>query len=213
MKLHAEDGPWTFIPRQAITKGRISASFLKQVYQQPWEVLFVINSPSKSYKQRYTIVRQLPEYSNIKIALTTDERRDNVGPTAIAHLGPHLYVRMLPDKEASVNKYLGFQTNSEDVKYSNCQSMPFNYWALYPNDRNKKVPSGWTNTCYYEPCKSWLAKSKPLYGPHKLPNDLLFQVEMRFGGYANPAYYNWGCGTSLIGDGSKSSMTVAIGVR
>lgn len=91
--------------------------------------------------QPYGVLRQLPQYQNIPLKLGLNEYSLYTRPLNVAHLDNNfLYYGFIPATSANNRNTQGLQVNGKSVAFTNCDSSPNSYIALFPNFR-ERAPS------------------------------------------------------------------------
>ena len=176
-----EGGGFTFIPRNAVEKGK-RPSLINQLFTDKTRVLLRIQL-KKDGLQTFTLIRQLPgvpHYLEVKM-------HDFNGYTRPQneYLGDYIYLGILPATAARQRNEQGFQSNNRQIKFRNCDTNPNSYFVFFPNHRELAINSYHGGNLVYERqgvAWDWRRTGVPSFGHRQMPNDFFFLTEIHFGG-------------------------------
>ena len=196
-----EGGGFTFIPRNAVEKGKLP-SLIKQLFTDKTKVLLRIQK--KDGLQPFTLIRQLPAKAAHYLEVKMHDYNGYTRPRN-QHLGDYLYLGILPATAARQKNQQGFQSNNRQIKFGNCDANPNSYFVFFPNHREQAI-IGYGRSSVYERrgvAWDWRQTGVPSFGHRQMPNDFFFLTEMHFGG----------CGCYTSSDRWTDAYGTAIGLR
>ena len=98
---------------------------------------------------------------------------------------PYLFLGFLPISLAAQGTVQGFKANGAQITFSNCDSNPNSYFAIFPNFA-ERVPSnygtGWGRFNYAPVCSGLLAKAAVPPSHRDMPCEYFMFMEAHFGG-------------------------------
>ena len=176
-----EGGGFTFIPRNAVEKGKLP-SLINQLFTDKTKLLLRIQL-KKDGLQTFTLIRQLkgvPHHLEVKM-------HDFNGYTRPQneYLSDYLYLGILPATAASERNEQGFQSNNRQIKFRNCNASPYSYFVFFPNHREQAISSHHGGDLIYERLGvawDWRRTGVPSFDHRQMPNDFFFLTEIHFGG-------------------------------
>ncbi|XP_046853328.1 uncharacterized protein LOC124446529 [Xenia sp. Carnegie-2017] len=197
-----EGGGFTFIPREAVIKGKLP-QLINQVFKNKTQVLLRIQK--KDGLQPFTLITQLPRFTQHNLAVLMHNYNGYTQPQNY-YMRDYLFLGVLPKNVAWARVTQGFRSNGKKVTYVNCDGNPNSYFVFYPNHKEMKISSFHGKNLIYESqgvAVDWRNSGVPSYGHRQLPNNFIFLTELLFGG----------CGTYTSSDRWRDAYGSAIGLR
>ena len=96
-----DGGGYTFLPRSAIRENSFGGVQISTLFTQKDRVL--LRHQMKDGSQPYTLIKQLPQYANISLAVMKNSYAGHSSPGNFPHLRPFLYLGVLPSNLARVS--------------------------------------------------------------------------------------------------------------
>lgn len=122
-------------------------------------------------------------FRKIPLKLGLSENRGYNSPVNQNILGqPYLYFGFLPIISASNREVQGVQVNGVDITFTNCDSNPNNYIALFPNFSGLKPSDYLAGTNWDFSNQVFSNTSKRPVGRRPIPNEFFTFAEIHFGG-------------------------------
>ena len=194
--MNKDGGGFTFIPRQAVQKGKLK-SLVKQLFKDRTQVL--LRFQKKDGLQPFTLIKQLPSQSGKPLTVLKGSYTGFSKPVN-SIMGEYIFLGISPYST-------GFVSNKKEITYKLCGKYPTNsYFAFFPNHREVPINRYHSNNLVYERsglAVNWRGTGIPSYGHRQLPNDFFFLTEMYFGG----------CGCYTTSDRWTDAFGTAIGLR
>jgi len=126
-------GGYTFLSPASLTQ--LSDADIQSMFTD--KTSFLMRYRSCSGNQPYAVLSQLPQYSGIPlfIGLSTNTGYSTPVNSYSASLGTYLYFAFLNISSSNNHNTQGLQVNGNQVTFSNCDTNPNSYFALFPNFR------------------------------------------------------------------------------
>jgi hypothetical protein len=155
--------------------------------------------------QPYGVLQQLGAYRTYPIKIAINDYSSYMRPLNSAALGDYLYIGFIPVSRANVKSVQGLSVNGVDVTFTNCDTNPNSYIALFPNNR-ETAPTTHTYSVLYTMFQQMVSALRSNPSGRVMPDDFFTFMEMHQGG----------CGLYTQTDGRTSVggvISVAVGFR
>ncbi|XP_057294424.1 uncharacterized protein LOC130622974 [Hydractinia symbiolongicarpus] len=188
-------GGYTFISNTLLAK--MTQEDLKYLFRNQTDVLLRISMPDST--QPYTIVRQYKNTGGLRTYLN----KNNGNPPWNIHMGKYIFIDVISsgiqDKEVT-----GFFSNTNLVKFKNCNYNTRGFFAFFANPNEKQPSSFHANNLIYEQqgvAVDWRTSARRPYSGRRMPLNYFLFTEMHFGG----------CGAYTSSDRWMTSKYPALG--
>ncbi|XP_046854149.1 uncharacterized protein LOC124447288 [Xenia sp. Carnegie-2017] len=141
-----EGGGFTFIPREAVIKGKLP-QLIDQVFKNKTQVLLRIQK--KDGLQPFTLITQLPQFTRYNLAVLMHNYNGYTQPQNY-YMRDYLFLGVLPKNVAWAQSTQGLKSNGKNLSYSICGSNPNSYFVFYPNHKEMKISSSHGDNLIYE---------------------------------------------------------------
>ncbi|XP_052066300.1 uncharacterized protein LOC127705956 [Mytilus californianus] len=142
----------------------------------------IVRHITASGVQKEIEVAQLNRYHTTPLSFQYNKHNGYAEPQNHDKLGPYIYFGFLPMSTAGHRNVQGYRAGGADYTFTNCDSNPNSYLALFFN-RNNSDPVGYFQKC----CPStlitaWTTHSQPLQKNRYMDPPFYFIFEMHMGG-------------------------------
>ena len=197
-----EGGGFTFIPREAVRRGKFRR-LIGQIFRDRTKVL--LRFQKHNGLQPFTLITQYTPFARYPLSVLMHTYAGYTRPVNY-RLGDYIFLGIIPARVARARSYQGFRSNYRNVIFRNCDRNPNSYFALFPNHQEGNISPYHRGNLVYERrgvAVVWRRTGVPSYGHRQLPNNFFFLNEMHFGG----------CGTYTSSDRWRDAFGTAIGLR
>ncbi|XP_060599750.1 uncharacterized protein LOC132753327 [Ruditapes philippinarum] len=189
-EFHASYG-YTFILKK--NAGKADLNRLRSYYTE------VLVRHLRSNGHQYdTTMEQISTYSSLNISIQYNANIDYKTPINSATWGSYLYVGFLPISIAASKSTQGYRANGNDFTFSNCDSNPNSYLALFVNHNNND-PNGKYKKCCYKPLMRFWIEDAANQAPNYIPCNYFYQFEMHMGGCGGYAINGYNTLDDIVG--------------
>eukprot|EP00794_Sanderia_malayensis_P010074 gene10074-11103_t len=190
-------GGYTFLRHDSLS--RLTKADMRLLFTRNYDVLLRISQPNGA--QPYTVVQQYRRTGGLSVQINS-----YLGYTrpANSHLGPYIFLGMLPAAFARNKNTQGFYSNNKPVTFKNCDGNPNAFFAFYSNPKEKATSTSHANTPVYEKggvAVNWRGTARRPYSGRRMPLDYFLLTEVLFGG----------CGCYTSSDRWLTSTNPALG--
>ncbi|CAC5385780.1 unnamed protein product [Mytilus coruscus] len=132
--------------------------------------------------QKEIEVAQINQYQTTPLSFQYNKNDGYATPYNHVQQGPYIYLGFLPKSAASNRNVQGYRAGGTDYTFTNCDSNPNSYLALFFNSKNAN-PVGYYNKCCPSPLITvWMTHSKLLQKTRYMDPNFYFIFEMCMGG-------------------------------
>jgi len=132
--------------------------------------------------QNYIILKQLPQYADIPLRIALNGDTNYAKPQNAQLIGhPYLYFGFLPIANASNGNTQGVLANGVEQTFTNCDSNPNSYIALFPNYK-EIPPTNYSLGVDFPFINQILSASIPNPSGREMPMRYYYFMEAHFGG-------------------------------
>jgi hypothetical protein len=132
--------------------------------------------------QPYIVLKQLSQYADTPLKLGLNQNTGYADPQNAMPLGnPYLYFGFLPISLANNGNTQGLSANDHEETFTNCDSNPNSYFALFANYKEVK-PTNYSLTSDFPSVNHLLDEALPNPSTRLMPEEYFFFMETHFGG-------------------------------
>ncbi|KAL3869528.1 hypothetical protein ACJMK2_042197 [Sinanodonta woodiana] len=132
--------------------------------------------------QRGVEIAPLSEFTNTYPLSVQLSHADGFKTPLNAAMQPYIYIGFLPESYAKSTTKQGYQVGGVDYTFTNCDSNPNSYLALFTNPSNGPLNDYYTRCCMSDLVSAWITKATVTPLPHYLPKKYFYDFEMHMGG-------------------------------